>query len=300
MMIRIADSLGLVLCLLVTLGLFSGCVTSQQVYVTQIEAAGAVALPPVVPTMGLSTTGAIAVIPHFAVNSDQKITGRVDPVGVTPQWGGTSNLIWRIPRSEGGMDLQVSVSPSVAILLGGAIGGVDGSTRGNFRAGVGLWTVKDNMAIRLDGGVQLVSVRSRVRTTVVTQVNSIFGNAEYRSNFDDIRDESSFSPYVALTLNTASETSPVNVLLNFGVAGQPLFDLYPSQPDLILGPGDATSSIGKIRETVPVYSLTPAVCVQLGGGHQLLLGGRMIGNFSIDQSSPDLFWQPFVQFVLHF
>jgi hypothetical protein len=234
------------------------------------------------------------------VKSDEKITGRVNPVGVTPQWGGTNNLIWRIPRSEAGMDLQVAVSPSFVVLIGGEIGGVDGSTRGNFRAGFGLATVKDKMALRLDGGVQLVSVRSRVRTTVVTQVNSIFGSGEYRSNFDDIRDESSFSPYVALTFNTVSETSPVNVLLNFGVAGQPLFDLYPSQPDLLLGAGDATSSIDKIRETVPVYSLTPAVCVQLGGGNQLLVGGRMIGNFSVDQSSPELFWQPFVQFLLHF
>jgi hypothetical protein len=299
MKIQTAGLIGLVLCPL-TLGLFSGCVTSQQVYLTQVEASGAVALPPVVPTMGLSTTGAITVIPHFSVNSDQKITGRVNPVGATPQWGGTSNLTWRIPKSEGGMDLQVAVSPSVSILVGGEIGGVDGSTRGNFRAGLGLSTVKDNVALRLDGGVQLVSVRSRVRTTVVTQVNSIFGSAEYRSNFDDIRDESSFSPYIALTLNTASETSPVNVLLSFGVAGQPLFDLYPSQPDLVLGAGDARSSIEKIGETIPTYSLTPAICVQLGGGHQLLVGGRMIGNFSVDNSSPGLFWQPFVQFMLHF
>jgi hypothetical protein len=282
------------------LGLFSGCVATERVYLTQVEAAGPVALPPVIPTMGPSEAGAIAVIPYFSVNADQKITGRVDPAGTTPQWGGTNNLVWRIPRSEGGIDFQVSVSPSVAILFGGVVGGVDGSTFGNFRGGLGVFAVKENVAVRLDGGVQFVSIRSRIRTTVETEVNSIFGNARYRSNFDDTREQSSLSPYAALTLNSIPETSPVSVLVNVGVSGQPLFDLYPSQPDTVLGAGDRTSSMERIRKTVTVFSVTPAVGVQLGGGHQLLVGARMVGTFSIDQSSPELFWRPFIQLVMQF
>ncbi len=285
---------------LLALCFLSGCVATERIYVTQVEATGPIALPPVIPTMELSESGAIAIVPHFGVNTDQKIVGRLDPVGATPQWGGNDNLVWRIPESEGGLDFQVSVGPSVALLAGGMLGGVDGDTYGNLRGGLGVFTVKENAAIRVDVGVQLLSIRSRVRTTVETDVSSIFGNASYRSNFDDTRDQTSFSPYVGLTFNTVYGTSPVNFLVNLGVSGQPLFNFHPTQPDTILGRGDLNSSIESIHETIAVYSCTPALCVQLGGGNQLLAGARLIGNFGIDNASPSVIWRPFVQVVLHF
>lgn len=291
---------GIVPALLLALCVLSGCVATERVYVTQVEATGPIALPPVIPTMELSESGAIAIIPHFGVNTDQKIAGRVDPVGATPQWGGNNNLMWEIPRSEGGLDFQVSVAPSVALIAGGMLGGVDGNTYGNLRGGLGVFTVKGNAAVRLDAGVQLLSIRSRVRTTVETEINSIFGDARYRSNFDDTRDQTSLSPYFGLTFNSANRTSPVNVLVNLGVSGQPLFNFRPTQPDTILGRGDLNSSIERIHETIAIYSLTPALCVQLGDGNQLLAGARLIGNFGIDDASPSVIWRPFVQVVLHF
>lgn len=287
--------------MVIALGMIlSGCVITEKVYVTEVEAAGPVALPPVIPTMELREAGAIAVVPHFAVNTEQKIRGRINPVGTTPRWGGDDNLLWKFPRSEGGLDVQVSVAPSVAILAGGMVGAVEGSTFGDFRGGLAVFTVSENKALRLDAGIQFLSIRSRIRTTVETRVNSIFGNALYRSNFDDTRDQSSISPYAALTFNTASQTSPLNFLVNVGVSGQPLFNYSPAQPDTILGPGDLTGSAERIRETVTIYSVTPAMSVQLGGGSQLLLGARMVGNFNLDRTTPEIIWQPFIQAVMQF
>jgi hypothetical protein len=286
--------------LLTIIALFSGCVATERVYLTQVESAGPVALPPVMPTMEWTRPGEIALVPHFSVNAERKITGRVNPVGTTPQWGGSDNLSWEIPRSEGGIDMQVAVSPSVALLAGGVVGGVNGTSYSNFRAGLGVYTAQEKVAIRLDGGVQLVSIRSRVRTTVETTISSIFGESRYRSNYDDTRDERSLAPYASVTINSHSETSPINALLSFGVSGQPLFDLTPSQPDTVLGEGDRAPTIERIRESVALYSLTPALIVRLGERHHLLVGARVIGNLSIDRSSPDVYWRPFIQAVFSF
>jgi hypothetical protein len=247
------------------------------------------------------TAGAITLLPHFGVNTDQRVIGRVDPVGTTsPRWGGSDNLIWRIPRSEGGLDIQVAVGPSVAILVGGTIGGVDGSTYGGFRGGLGIFTLSEKTALRLDGGVQVLSARSRVRATVETSINSIFGNSVYRTNFDDTRDNTLLTPYLGLTMNTISQTSPINLVVNVGVSGQPLFNLTPSHYDSILGPGDMTTLSEKIRETIAIYSITPALSVELGEGNQLLVGARVFGSFSVDNASPGVLLRPFVQAVMRF
>lgn len=283
------------------LGFLPGCVVTEKVYLTDVDVASQVALPPVIPTLEKATAGDVTLLPHFGVNTEQKVVGRVDPLGTTPpRWGGSDNLTWRIPRSEGGLDVQVAVGPSVAILVGGTVGAVDGSTYGGFRGGLGFFTVSERTALRLDGGVQLLSARSRVRTTVETRVNSIFGNSVYRSNFDDMRDQTSFTPYGGLTLNTISETSPISLVLNVGVSGQPLFSLTPTEPDTILGAGDPRSLAERIRETVAVYSVTPALCVELGGGNQLLVGARMFGSFTVENASPEVLWRPFVQAVMRF
>ncbi len=283
------------------LSLLSGCVVTEKVYLTDVDVASQVALPPVIPTFEKPTAGAITLLPHFGVNTDQRVVGRVDPVGTTPpRWGGSDNLSWRIPRSEGGLDIQVAVGPSVAILVGGTIGGVDGSTYGGFRGGLGIFTVSEKTSLRLDGGVQVLSARSRVRTTVETSINSIFGNSVYRTNFDDTRDYTSITPYLGLTLNTISQTSPINLVVNVGVSGQPLFNLTPSHYDTILGPGDMTTLSERIRETIAVYSIAPALCVELGGGNQLLVGARVFGSFSVDNASPGVLLRPFVQAVMRF
>jgi len=293
-------SLMSVLGVLTFIALFSGCVATERVYLTQVEAAGPVALPPVMPVMEETRSGDIALAPHFGVNAERKITGRVNPIGTTPQWGGKDNLIWEIPRTEGGLDVQVALSPSVAFLAGGVVGGVNGSSYGNLRAGLGVYALQENVALRVDGGVQFVSIRSRVRTTVDLTINSIFGDSHYRSNYDDTREEHSLAPYASLTINSHSTTSPINVLLNFGVSGQPLFDFSPSQPDTVLGEGDHAPSADRIRESLALYSLTPALIVRLGERQHLLVGARVVGNFSVDNSSPDLYWRPFVQAVFTF
>src|SRR5512143_1437837 len=102
---------------LLILFLLPGCVVTEKVYLTEVEVAGPVALPPVIPAMEQAEASAVTIVPHFGVNMDQKIVGRVTPVGTTPRWGGKDNLIWRVPRSEGGLDLQVAVAPSVALLV---------------------------------------------------------------------------------------------------------------------------------------------------------------------------------------
>ncbi len=198
------------------------------------------------------------------------------------------------------MDVQVSLSQSVALLVGGAVGGVDGRAYGTFRGGLGLFTVKEKAAFRVDAGVQLISIRSRVRSTVETDVNSIFGDARYRSNFDDTRDATSLSPYLGFTLNTASSASLLNFVLNLGVSGQPLFDLHPSHPDVILGPGDLVTAGDRISGTATIYSVTPALSMGLGDGSQVLVGARARGNFGIDGASPDVILRPFVQFMMRF
>ncbi len=294
----IRHSIPIVLVLLAVLGLLPGCVVTERVYLNQVEVEGPAALPPVIPPMEPSEAGAIALIPHFGVNTERKFSGRVEPVGTTPQSEGENNLVWRTPAAEGGLDVQVSVSPSVALLVGGTVGGVDGRVYGNFRGGLGVFTVKENAAFRVDAGLQLTSIRSRVRATVETDVNSIFGDARYRSNFDDIGDETSLSPYIGFTLNTTSKTAPLNFVLNLGVSGQPLFNMRPTHPDLILGPGDLVSAADRIRETATIYSVTPALSVGLGGGSQVLVGSRVIGYFGIDEASPDISLRPFVQFVM--
>ncbi len=294
-------SLFIALGIVTLLGLLSGCVVTEKVYLTDVDAASQVALPPVIPTMEKPAAGAVTLLPHFGVNIEEKVIGRVDPVGTAPpRWGGSDNLTWRIPRGEGGLDVQVSVGPAVAILVGGTIGMVDGSTYGGFRGGLGIFTVSEKTALRLDGGVQLLSASTRVRATVETRINSIFGNSVYRSNFDDTRDYTSFTPYAGLTLNTISQTSPINLVLNVGVSGQPLFNLTPAQHDTILGPGDMTSLADRIRETIAVYSITPALSVELGGGNQLLVGARLFGSFSVENASPGILWRPFVQAVMRF
>jgi hypothetical protein len=275
-----------------------GCVVHEQFTFNEVDLTGPVSQTPINVTVD-PKPGTVQLMPRFAVNTEQVVKGSLVPSPALSAHG--QNAMWEIPRTEYGLDLQFTVTKHFGFLIGGTFASAGEDQFSDVRLGVALFSVKNNLGVRLDAGVQFNSVNYRSRSTVTTDVDYwVFGQGRYISNFDDRGSERSAGPYFALTLNTAYRESPVSGFVHAGVAWQPLLNYSPIDPDTLVGPGDHYAPTWNIKSTTAVLCFAGGVAIELGGGHRVLIGARGYQPLELDSLEPAPILQPFLQFVIGF
>jgi|GEM_PF-2632041 len=283
----------------------AGCSTYETYKLNEVSLSGPIARTPINVTID-PVPGTIQVIPGFALDNGPVIKGSIDPSPgtqsvKTPASSSSENLTWNVPSSEYSLDLQFTVTQHFGLTAGGVYASVGGNQFTNFRGGVSFFNVENNLAIRLDAGVQFNGVHYRSRATVTDVVDVGFQSPRtYVTNFDDTGTEQSLGVALGLTLNSAYSESFVNAFLHVGVAWQPLIDYYPTNLDTVTGPGDSHSAVGSLKSTTAVLSFGGGLAIELGKGDRALIGVRGAQILDINAPAPGPVWQPFVEFVLSF
>jgi len=282
----------------------AGCVTSESYTLNEVSLSGPVARTPIYVTIN-PVPGTVQIIPGFALDNAPAISGMIEPepppAALPGHNSGTAgNLTWDVPGSEYSLDLQIIAVQHVGLTAGGTYAAAGGYQFTNFRVGIGLFTVENQFAIRLDAGAQFNALRYRSRVTVTATVEGPFvGHDQYVSNFDDTGVQQSIGAALGLTLNSAYTESIVNGFLHIGVAWQPLINYNPANPDTVLGAGDGQPATGNVKSTTAVLTFGGGIALELGNGHRVLLGVR--GAQLLDVTpAPGVVWQPFFELVFTF
>jgi hypothetical protein len=287
--------------------LLPGCIVEEKFTFNEVELTGPVAQTPINITVD-PRPGSVQLVPRFSVNTEHVIKGSLVPSpGLATQphppvitFAAGQNAMWELPKTEYGLDIQIAASKHFGFLLGGMYASTGDHQFTNVRLGVALFGVRENLGYRLDAGAQFSSMNYRCRSTVTTDVDWIFGQSRYISNFDDRGSVQSPGPYFGLTLNSVYRESPVNGFIHVGLALQPLLNYHPAVADTLLGPGDNNPPTWSVKSTTTVLCFAGGVAVELGGGQRVLIGARGYQPFAIDSPTPAPIWQPFVQFAIGF
>lgn len=287
--------------------LLAGCVVEEKFTFNEVQLSGPVAQTPVNITVD-PKPGTVQLVPRFAVNTERVIKGSLVPTpGFITQprppvtvFSAGQNALWELPKTEYGLDLNITASKHVGFLLGGMYASTGDHQFTNVRFGVAFFGVRENLGYRLDAGAQFSSLNYRCRSTVTTDVDWLFGQSRYVSNFDDRGSIQSLGPYVGLTLNSVYRESPVNGFIHVGLANQPLLNYHPAVADMLLGPGDNHPPSWSLKSTTTVLCFGGGVAIELGSGQRVLIGARGYQPLEIDSPTPAPVWQPFLQFAVGF
>ena len=297
--------------------LAGGCVATQTIETHILDARldGAPTQIPIHVTTP-QTSGTITVTPYAGLRATPRITGEVEgspvsdgapfyPANQVPD----HNLAWNFPAFTAGIDLDVAMQ-STAFSFGANYSASNGSTRGGFLAGFGLFNPHPgNIAVRFDGGVTMQGVSSRVASVVVTTTTfNFFGTSTSTDTafYLDTKTELRFGYFASLTFNTTSESSPVNFVLQTAFQHQTLFDFVPyqrvtrqwmvSDPVVV----ESQSSDGKASTTATFFSLAPALAVELAPDMRLVAGARVFIPIMEKTVSPGTLILPFIRMDILF
>lgn len=287
----------------------AGCVTTEAVYLQSLEAETPVSFPPlvVIDTMESAFQFSIRVAPPTGggtvFEGSMPIEGPRVPDSVYRY--PANNLVWTASDPTVDIDALVMLGRSVSLDGGMRLGGVPDGTISGWHLGLGFFVVSPAATVRLEGGVRWDRSSFTARGVAVLVEYDPFGSDE-RTNvfFDESATETYFSGYGAITILTRFRSSPVNLFVQGGVAGQRFIDTDPGPPSFIEETGiwipPPLSWTGdleedeKARKGTTVWSVTPGLALSLGKQIQILAGVRW-GFFDIKDSGSGSVWRPFLQ-----
>jgi len=290
-----------VLVLLASSMLAAGCVR-QTFYLQQVDMSGSPAPPPVHVTTH-QQDGEIRLSPRLMYSTSGQLSGQF----MNNQTGASSPLIassrfgkvtWNIPRMSVGTDMQYFASDHLGIVGGLTFSGTGGSSFWEAHLGLGLCTAGENIAARLDAGVQWRSFRYDVQALLVS------GDGPWSSDQDvtvlkDVWRESQAGFYAGITLNTCYENSPINGFLNFGLTQHSLGDLR----QMSRGVNGDLLHIGFTNRPdtgLWMLSLSPGIALSFSQRERLLFGVRFMTGSELDRADPEFLALPFMQIDLAF
>jgi hypothetical protein len=207
------------------------------------------------------------------------------------------NFGWSIPSFNAALDGDVKISSSFAFnaSINYSVHDHEGFWGGNV--GLGLLFSGEDIAGRLEGGVNLQSFSYTAQSVVVTETQDWFSSSTTQTvrYFDDIGRCQTFSLYGALTLNTKSQQSLVNGYVQFAVGSQKFADFHPRH-ERFVGPFmDYTYTDARVQSSSTFIMVSPGLYFNLTPTLRLLTGARFVWETEIADTSPNTLILPMVQ-----
>jgi hypothetical protein len=262
------------------------CGITQSVTLQHVDVTGSVATAPIYVTENAQANQFI-ISPHFSIRNVQNVTGGIAldaTQNYPPSAPDSDNLLWRIPRSTGGLNVNYIMSQHTAFAFEMNLSSLGGRTYGGWSAGLGLFNEKENQAIRFDIGLRSTPILYSAETRVITKN----GSRTDTSMYFDWGEESHMNVYAGLTFNTTRKSWPVNLFLQGYVTKQQFIDYVPyggiTHVDFT---GDTRASASQW-----IVGLTPGIFLDLMEDVRLVAGEQIIFPFDIVNQSP----YPLLQF----
>ena len=312
--------------------LITGCSKKEIVktfYLQDVEVTGPVNLAPVHITDTFDVPS-FTISPRFSYNTQKQILGTVEGHSQVNAQGefeyetilndedGTvtyrevsganiydyegRNLKWNTSTLTAGFDIDMKLSKHFALF-----GGLNYSVQNNksiwgYIAGLGFFSQKNEMGIRVDGGLHIQNIYYDAYTLV-----SVTGDENYILFYHDKDKNAHVDPFVNITFNTAHKEWITNIFINAGFTAQTLSDFEPEKPDANLYlPVPPFLLPVNINRNVIVNDLrgesfasfvhfTPGVYFDVTEQSRILVGSRFYFETQIKNSDKNLFVMPFLQ-----
>jgi hypothetical protein len=306
----------------------AGCVVSREVYVQDVKTAGILDDLPVYVTDSVRS-GEIRITPRVHIGTTTTYTGvlgshtKVNAAGVfqvdtlraassttyretaganqNPFQG--NNFTWSLPPFSLGLDAQIAATRNLALTAGGTYAVINGSAFLAAHAGIGVCAEGRGLSVRFDGGIAWRTIDYTMEEVVVMKYQDIFNDQSSSMRFYADRDNRMETGwYAALTLNTRSEGSPVMGFLMLSLIPCDIIDYSPKpyMVGILDSRGLSETNTSPLSDHLTMFSVTPGVAVNIGGGRRVLAGVRIASGSDIQQPAPGVLITPFLEFDLPF
>ena len=302
-------------------------------YLQDVEVTGPVNLAPVHIT-DTSDVPVFTISPRFSYNTQKQVQGTVDGHTQVNAQGkfeyetifnqdGTvtyrevsganvydykgRNLTWNTSSLTAGFDVDMKLTHHFALF-----GGLNYSVQNNqslwgYIAGLGFFSYKNGMGIRIDGGLHIQSIYYDANTLV-----SVTGDKNYLLFLHDKDKASHVDPFVNFTFNTAYKDWAANIFINAGFTGQTLSDFEPEDPDpdfyLPVPPYLLPVNINRNvivndlrgESFASFVHITPGIYFNVTEESRILIGSRFYFETQIENADKTIFIIPFAQVDFNF
>ncbi len=272
--------------------LLSGCATvTDTVYLNDLTVHGPVQQPPVHLSKD-PKAGDVHITPRFSLNRPGRLEGETGgntyPTDVLPV--PANNFHWSMPDLQFGIDLDVSIIDAVAFNAGLTASASDGEDLWGGNFGIGFPFDRETIAGRFEVGVQLQTMVFDAYSVLVREVTPWYSNATERSvyYFHDVDRTTPWNMYGSLTLNSATE-GVVTWFANFAVSRQTTARFTPKHAYALTPIVEYIYTDTRADNTSTFIIFTPGVAFNISPTVSLMLGARVLQNFSAELEGGTLF-----------
>jgi hypothetical protein len=309
--------------------LLTGCATiTEKIYLQEVEVSGPINHPAIHITTN-KEENTVIVSPKIFINTVNNVSGRVNHTNVnnngifqldTVQNGdGTwkyrespsnrntyngKNLNWHLPDMYAGLDLDISLSRSIALAGSFNFSNIDNTGLIGGSLGLGFHKVSGQGAVRFDAGLSMQEYAYDASTVVVRTVEQVFEPTTTDITFfHDINKSSEVNFYASLTYNSVFESSPVNFFVSLSYFSQSLLDFEPSETDAEYYPFIGISKFttdARGEVTTSYLSISPGIYQNFSPWSRVVFGVSILKNIGLEQASKSVFIMPVIKFDLMF
>lgn len=257
------------------------CGVTQSVTLVDADVTAPAAAPPIHITNNAQPMQ-IMVSPFLSLPSEKYVKGTLELTETDTHRASISekdNLVWRIPKMEGGVNVDFIMTRHFAFGFGMNLSSLNGRSYGGWSTSVAMYNEKENQAVRFELGLLSTPVYFRTQTVVVREYSN---NVDDTTRYFDYGKENYLNAFGSLTINTTRKTWPVNLFLNAYVTKQQFIDLIPGE----FNDSYSYASDSRASASQWIVGLTPGLYVQLMDDVRLVVGERIIMPFDIVNQDP--------------
>ena len=313
--------------LLLILGSLSACTTTEYtLYLQDVTVKGPISQPPVHITNN-NLEKPLRITPHLSFNTGASLNGRIsghspvdstgtyrvvttvdstshvvtfhESAGANTQAFTGQNLTWKMPSASFGVDVDYTAGKHVALSFGASYSTVDGNGLWGYNVGLGLYSESELSAIRVDGGVRWQELMYEASTVVVRKEYGT-GSTDQVGFFRDRGKSAPIDFYAAITFNTKHTDWLLNIFAQVALSKQSLAKFQPTVMEPLLYPPDFSPAVvvhdQRANFSSTVVFLTPGVYYDIDPTVRVLAGARIGLQTEIEDSSPQTYVLPFLEF----
>lgn len=302
----------------------SSCTTIKDtIYVQDVNVKGLVTQPPL--NITVKDTASFTISPKFFINTKKSYNGLIEghtkvnssgffqidtivngnEIKYTETPGANvhdfkgENLHWSIPDYFISVDVDLPLSRRVVLSGGFNLSSKDKTNLYGYRAGLGFIAAKDNIGLRIDGGIIIQKYTFEAASVIIRNYENSESQVYF---FMDKESSTNINGYFSLTLNTYYENFPVNFLLNAGYSGQSLIDYSPADPDNRYYIHSPSYRITDLRGEAfaSFVNLSPGFYAKINNWVRFVFAVRFFFELDIEDSESSNFIIPMMQLDLNF
>lgn len=278
--------------LTVFLLILTGCVTTQTIYLGDIEVDAPVITPPIhahinkevgkftiSPRISMLTSGA-----PIKSETEDRYEGILRLNDTITYRSNAENLIWNIPKYIVGADLDVKLAEVFSIFCGFNYSFDDQSEMSGGNLGISFHNHMESPSFRFDLGITIQKYNFTAITMVHTKTESIFGDDEFWYVYSDKGSSTNINPFISLTIYSSASDEIVNWFLPVGFFTQNLLGFKPGTYTYVnpLFPFFVSGTIiDKRSDMVAKFFYTnPGLSFKINSSINLLLSTKIIKELS--------------------